>query len=65
MVHIWLCQVLLMLLFSCHQVSLFRADALSSLIELDKHLAISHVDEGAGLMFGVNQQQLLKKPFAR
>lgn len=47
------------------QVSLFRADALSSVMELDKHLAITHVDEAAGLMFGVNPKQLLKKAFAR
>jgi hypothetical protein len=49
---------------SC-QVSLFRADALSSVIELDKHLAISSVDEAAGLIFGVNSKQLIKKAFAR
>jgi hypothetical protein len=49
----------------CLQVSLFRADALSSTIELDKHLAIGHVDEAAGLMFGVNHRHLIKKSFAR
>jgi hypothetical protein len=46
-------------------VSLFRADALSSVIELDKHLAIAHVDEAAGLMFGANHKHLMKKSFAR
>ncbi|WIA34679.1 hypothetical protein OEZ86_012993 [Tetradesmus obliquus] len=47
------------------QVSLFRADALSSLIELDNRLSVTHADEAAGLMFGVNAKQLLKKNFAR
>jgi hypothetical protein len=46
-------------------VSLFHADALSSLVELDKHLAITHADEAAVLMFGVNAKHLLKKPFAK
>jgi hypothetical protein len=32
---------------------------------LDKHLAIAHADEAAGLMFGVNAKHLLKKPFAK
>jgi hypothetical protein len=49
----------------CWQVSLFRADALSTVVEVDKHLAIAHADEAAGLMFGVSAKHLLKKPFSR
>jgi hypothetical protein len=58
-------RLLSQLLLFCSQVSLCRTDALSSLVELDKHMAITHADEAAGLMFGVNPKQLLKKPFAR
>jgi hypothetical protein len=47
------------------QVSLFRADALSTVLEVEKHLSISHADEAAGLIFGVNPRQMLKTPFAR
>jgi hypothetical protein len=47
------------------QVSLHRSDALSALLELDKHLAITQADAAAGLMFGCNGQQLVSLPFAR
>jgi hypothetical protein len=46
-------------------VSLYRADALSSVIELDKHLAVAHADEAAGLIFGVSHRHMLKKLFAK
>jgi hypothetical protein len=49
----------------CLQVSLYRSDALSALLELDKHLSIAQADEAAGLMFGCGGQQLLRLPFAR
>ncbi|WIA34671.1 hypothetical protein OEZ86_012986 [Tetradesmus obliquus] len=47
------------------QVSLYRADALSSVIELDKHLTIAHADEAAGVMFGINHRHMLRKSFAK
>uniref|UniRef100_A0A383VUJ6 PAS domain-containing protein n=1 Tax=Tetradesmus obliquus TaxID=3088 RepID=A0A383VUJ6_TETOB len=47
------------------QVSLYRADALSSVVELDKHLTIAHADDAAGLMFGINHKHMLKKSFVK
>ncbi|WIA20263.1 hypothetical protein OEZ85_006098 [Tetradesmus obliquus] len=47
------------------QVALHRSDALSALLELDRHLSIAHADEAAGLMFGCEGQQLVRLPFAR
>lgn len=45
------------------QVSLFRSDALTAIIELDKHLGIARADDSAGLMFGVSTKHLLHKSF--
>lgn len=45
------------------QVSLRRADALSTVLELDKHLAISQADEAAGLIFASHPRKLLNQSF--
>eukprot|EP00878_Enallax_costatus_P021708 GHUV01022998.1.p1 GENE.GHUV01022998.1~~GHUV01022998.1.p1 ORF type:complete len:487 (+),score=142.31 GHUV01022998.1:295-1755(+) len=47
------------------QVALYRSDALTSIIELDKELRITHSDEALSLMFGVNEKHLHKKHFAK
>lgn len=47
----------------CLQVSLHRADALSSVLELDKHMNITHADEAAGLIFSVNPKKLVNQSF--
>ena len=47
------------------QVSLYRSDALIATIELDKHMAITRIDDAIGLMMGVSARTLLKKNFPR
>eukprot|EP00878_Enallax_costatus_P025839 GHUV01027676.1.p1 GENE.GHUV01027676.1~~GHUV01027676.1.p1 ORF type:complete len:1421 (+),score=378.88 GHUV01027676.1:621-4883(+) len=47
------------------QVSLYRSDALIATIELDKHMAITRIDDAIGLMMGVSARALLKKNFPR
>lgn len=42
------------------QVSLYRADALTTVLELDKGLAIARADDAAGLIFGLSPRALVK-----
>jgi hypothetical protein len=46
-------------------VSLWRAEGLRSLMEVDGKLGISRAEPAAGLMFGVGHGQLLRKSFRR
>jgi hypothetical protein len=46
-------------------VSLWRAEGLTSLMEVDGKLGISRAEPAAGLMFGVAHGQLLRKSFRR
>lgn len=46
-------------------MSLYRSDALTAIIELDKHMGIARVDDAMGLMFGISAQALVKKSFSR
>ncbi len=47
------------------QVALHRADALSSVLELDKNLTVLRADDAAGLMFGLPSSALLRMQFTR
>lgn len=47
------------------QVSLYRSDALTAIIELDKNMGIARIDDAMGLMFGINAKALVKKSFSR
>lgn len=46
------------------EIELWRADALTSVMELDRKLAIERADPAAGLIFGVPYKQLLRKSFS-
>lgn len=46
------------------EVQLWRADAVTAVVELDKRLAVSRTDPAAGLLFGLPHKLLLKKSFA-
>lgn len=46
------------------QVSLYRSDALATVLELDHNLMITHADNTAGLIFGLDARQLHKKSLA-
>lgn len=57
--------IIFQLLVAALQVSLYRSDTLSALLQLDKHLNIAHADAAAGLMFGCSASQLHKQAVAR
>ncbi|KAI8467685.1 MAG: hypothetical protein J3K34DRAFT_523567 [Monoraphidium minutum] len=44
---------------------LWRADALTAVIELDRNLSVVRADAAAGLLFGISSKLLLKKDFRR
>jgi hypothetical protein len=47
------------------QLVLWRADALSAVIELDQALRVVRADAAAGLLFGVSSKLLVKMDFKR
>lgn len=46
-------------------VSLWRAEGLTALVEVDGKMGIARAEPAAGLMFGVGHGQLLRKSFRR
>ncbi len=47
------------------EVQLWRADLLTAVIEVDRHLAISRADTAAGLVFGLSSKAMLRKTVTR
>jgi hypothetical protein len=47
------------------QLVLWRADALTAVIELDKNLGVVRADAAAGMLFGINSKAMLKKDFRK
>ena len=47
------------------KLTLWRAEGLTTQLELDGKLGISRADPAAGLMFGVNTAALLHKSFKK
>jgi hypothetical protein len=44
---------------------LWRADAITAVIELDKNLSVVRADPAAGLLFGLSSKLMIKKDFRR
>ena len=47
------------------EVTLWRADAVAAVVEVDGRLEITRADPAAGLLFGVSHRALVKKDFRR
>ena len=47
------------------EVTLWRADAVAAVVEVDSHMEITRAETAAGLIFGVGHRTLLKKDFRK
>jgi hypothetical protein len=47
------------------EVTLWRADAVAAVVEVDSKLEITRADAAAGLLFGFNHRAMIKKDFKR
>jgi hypothetical protein len=47
------------------EVTLWRADAVAAVIEVDNQLEVTRADAAAGLLFGISHRALLKRNFRK